>query len=172
MGRVIVVNQGQAELAQAFRQQLPTAIVESDFGWHLQSQDVICWLPADKSRVDVAVNDLVTMLDHSGVQPAKLVMKSVAGTADDAVPEQLQQWYGRDAQNVVMDHLYAIKMIDELEFPYTIVRSLPLTKHPVERPLITEGHQFTGDHSNLRRVAETLVRSTQLDEFTNQSIGI
>lgn len=172
MTRVIIVNQGQENLSQALNEQLPGATIKNDFNWQPRTQDVICWLPADKFRVDLAVNDLVTMLDKSGAKPAKLVMKSVAGTADDAGPEQWRAWYGQDAQNVVMDHLYSIKMIDELEFPYTIVRSLPLTERPVDRDLMEEGQPFQGQHSNLDQVAKILAQATQLNQFQNQSIGI
>lgn len=172
MSKVIIVNQEQDSLSRALSKQLPEAMIKNDFNWQPQDQDVICWLPADKSRVDLVVGDLVTMLDQNGVRPAKLVMKSVAGTADDAEPGQWQNWYGSDAQNVVMDHLYAIKMIDELEFPYTIVRSLPLTRQPVNRYPIEEGQPFQGSYSNLDQVANLLAQATQPDQYENQSVGI
>ena len=172
MSRIIIVNQGATNLCHAVQNRLPKAIVYTDFHWQPQSDDIICWLPDDECRVDLAVSDLVTMLDENGVQPAKIIMKSVAGTADDAETNQISEWYGEGGSTMVMDHLYAIKMIDELEFPYTIVRTLPLTTHKVHRQLMMEGKPFSGQTSNIEQVADVIAKATQLEWFKNQSIGI
>ncbi len=50
-------------------------------------------------------------------------MLSIAGTADDATNQQLQEWYGQQATQAVLAHQYAVKMIDEFELPYTIIRA-------------------------------------------------
>lgn len=172
MNRIIIVNQKADDLCQAVKEQLPHALEYTDFNWQLQAHDVICWIPNDNVRVDLAVNDLVVKLDNSTVQPAKIIMKSIAGTADDADNDQLAQWYGNSNQQLVMDHLYAIKMIDELEFPYTIVRSLPLTNDVVQRNLMLEGQLYDGNNSNIRQVAAVIAEATQLERFKNQSVGI
>ena len=99
-------------------------------------------------------------------------MRSIAGTADDATDDQLTRWYGEAGQNLVMDHLYAIKMIDELEFPYTIVRSLPLTNDDVQRSLMTEGRPYLGNYSNIQQVATIIAQAADPERFKNQSIGI
>lgn len=172
MKRIVIVNQGQPQLCQALLNQVPQATVKDDFTWAPATGDIICWLPGDKQRVDLEVAELVRQLDQNRVQPAKIVMKSVAGTADDASMDQLSDWYGEEARNLVMDHLYAIKMIDELEFPYTIVRSLPLTNESVDRHPLAEGEPFSGQQSNVDAVAQLLADAVELKKFQNQSIGI
>ena len=149
MNRIVIINQGQTE-----------------------PSDIICWLPADNSRVDLAVGDLVALLDHSAAQPAKIIMKSIAGTADDASDQQLTSWYGENAQQMVMDHLYAIKMIDELEYPYTVIRTLPLVEQPIDRSVMKEGQQFSGKNSSLQITSQLMKKAIMTDEFQNQSVGI
>ncbi len=172
MNRIVIINQGQTELCRALSQELDHCLVLDDFHWSLEPSDIICWLPADNSRVDLAVNDLVALLDHSAAQPAKIIMKSIAGTADDASDQQLTSWYGENAQQMVMDHLYAIKMIDELEYPYTIIRSLPLVDRPVDRSVMDEGQRFAGRNSSLQATSHLMKNVIMTDEFQNQSVGI
>lgn len=172
MNRIVIINQGQTELCRALSQELDHCLVLDDFQWSLEPSDIICWLPADNSRVDLTVADLVALLDRSATQPAKIIMKSIAGTADDASDQQLTSWYGKNAQQMVMDHLYAIKMIDELEYPYTIIRSLPLVEQPIDRSVMNEGQQFSGKNSSLQATSQLMKKAIMTDEFQNQSIGI
>lgn len=172
MNRIIIVNQRQDQLAKQVAHLLPQASIQEDFHWPVQDQDVICWLSNDNSRVDLTVNDLVTLLDQQHVRPAKIIMKSIVGTADDADDQQLINWYGAQARQLVADHLYAIKMIDELEFPYTIVRTLPLTSQPVHRQLCAEGQRMEGQQSNMQDVARVLAQACQPEQLKNVSVGI
>ncbi|EEU30241.1 hypothetical protein HMPREF0501_00619 [Limosilactobacillus coleohominis 101-4-CHN] len=172
MNRIVIINQGQTELCRSLSQKLDHCLILDSFQWSLEPSDIICWLPADNSRVDLAVTDLVDLLDRSSVQPAKIIMKSIAGTADDASDQQLTSWYGENAQQMVMDHLYAIKMIDELEYPYTIIRSLPLVEQPIDRLVMNEGQQFSGKNSSLRATSQLMKKAIMTDEFQNQSVGI
>lgn len=172
MNRIIIVNQKQDELTKKVAHLLPKPLIRQNFDWQPQLGDIICWLANDKLRVDQEVNEMVTMLDHWHVHPAKIVMKSVAGTADDATDQQLTKWYGADSRQLVADHLYAIKMIDELEFPYTIVRALPLTDQPVQRQLTAEGQPMVGQFSNIDDVAQVIAEACSPDQLKNVSIGI
>lgn len=172
MNRIMIVNQKQEVLAEKVAHLMPQAHIRQNFKWQPQSGDVICWLTNDKLRVDQEVNEMVTMLDHWHAHPAKIVMKSVAGTADDATKQQLTEWYGADGRQLVADHLYAIKMIDELEFPYTIVRTLPLTDQQVHRELTAEGQPMVGQFSNIDNVAQVIAKACSPDQFRNVSIGI
>ncbi|WP_295728714.1 saccharopine dehydrogenase related protein [uncultured Limosilactobacillus sp.] len=172
MGPIIIINQGQDGLCQALSQQLDHCKVLEEFPDSIDNLATLCWLPADHSRVDLSVEQLVHLLDQSPVTPAKIVMKSIVGTADDATDEQVKRWYGEKAQTLVLDHLYAIKMIDELEYPYTIVRTLPLTEHQINRSIIPEGQPFSGDQSNLDAVSRVIFQAIVTDDYRNQSIGI
>ncbi|WP_251545806.1 NAD(P)H-binding protein [Limosilactobacillus caecicola] len=171
MPQVTIVNQQSDRLCQLVNDKLPGVTLVNDFNQPFQG-GVLCWLPGAHVRVDEVVQDLVHLVDHSAQQPTKIVMNSIMGTADDATVEQLQAWYGEDFQNIVADHLYAIKMIDELELPYTIVRSLPLTTKSVDRPVMDEGQPVTGDWSNVAAVATTLAQACDLENYLNQSVGI
>lgn len=172
MNRIIIIDQRTDVLGKKVATLLPQALVKTDFQWQPHPKDVICWLADDNARVDVAVSDLVNLLDHWHIQPAKIVMKSIAGTADDASAQQLTAWYGQEASQHVADHLYAIKMIDELEFPYTIVRTLPLTNEPVNRQLLAEGQSMNGQFSNIDAVAKVIAQACHPDQLKNVSVGI
>lgn len=172
MNHTLIINQGQDQLCQVLSRQLDDCRVFDDFPASMQENDVICWLPADNSRVDLAVEQLVDLIDRNHVTPAKIIMKSIVGTADDAADDQLTQWYGQDFQKLVMDHLYAIKMIDELEYPYTIVRTLPLTNEVVDRSVSQEGELFTGEHSNVDAVSRVIAHAILTADYRNQSLGI
>ena len=172
MNRIIIINQGQDQLCQILSQQLNYCKVLDDFPASMQKDDGICWLPADNSRVDLAVEKLVNLIDHSHDAPAKIVMKSIVGTADDATDDQLTQWYGTNFQTLVMNHLYTIKMIDELEYPYTIIRTLPLTDEKVDRSVSQESEPFTGARSNVAAVSRVITQAILTDDYRNQSIGI
>lgn len=172
MARVIVINQGQNLLTKLVLKQLPQVILHTDFNWVPTEGDIICWLPADNLRVDLAVGRFAKMIDQAQVKPAKIIMKSIAGTADDASWEQLDKVYGKTSQNLVMDHLYAVKMIDELEFPYTIIRTLPLSETGIRRSVLAEGEKFSGQTSNYRSAAQLIVKATELNTYKNESVGI
>ena len=109
MNRIVLIGQRNDGLRERLLSFLPDAVVEPSFHFKLQSQDVLCWLPKPDDPVDQDVYDLVDLIDDSNVTPAKIVMLSIAGTADDATDEQLQKWYGKSALDMVLAHQYAIK---------------------------------------------------------------
>ncbi|MFR0609988.1 saccharopine dehydrogenase related protein [Limosilactobacillus mucosae] len=172
MNRIILIGQRNDGLSEYLLSLMPDAIVEPSFHFELQSQDVLCWLPQPDDPVDQDVYDLVDLIDDSNVQPAKIVMLSIAGTADDATNEQLQKWYGKPALDLVLGHQYAIKMIDELEFPYVIVRALPIVPRETALKIIDEGQMMTGQAVGLAQAAKVLKTALTTDQYRNQSVGI
>lgn len=160
---------GQSKLAQAVAQQLNT-VAQVGFN-HIKNDQVICWLPQINDPVDDQVQEIVNALDQAKVQPAKIVVWSPAGTADDAHPDQLRQWWGPDWRNIIAAYLYMVKMIDELEYPYTVVRSVPIAEKAPAGKLVAEGQLMTGQSVNLQMVADTLSKACQ-GQFTNESIGV
>lgn len=162
---------GQSKLAQTVARKLDTALV-TDFA-HLSIHDgqVVCWLPAIDDPVDEQVQAIVNVIDHARTQPAKIVVWSPAGTADDAHPEQLQQWWGQNWQSIIAAYLYMVKMIDELEYPYTVVRSLPIVEHGAAGKLTNEEELMTGESVSAQAVADTIVQACR-GKFTNESIGV
>lgn len=172
MNRIVLIGRRNDGLREHLLSLLPDAVVEPSFHFKLQSQDVLCWLPKPDDPVDQDVYDLVDLIDDSNVTPAKIVMLSIAGTADDATDGQLQKWYGKSALDMVLAHQYAIKMIDELEFPYVIVRALPIVPRETALKIIGEGQPLTGQAVGLAQAANVLKMALTTDQYRNQSVGI
>lgn len=99
-------------------------------------------------------------------------MLSIPGTADDASLEQVEKWYGKKARSLIMMHQYAIKMIDELELPYTIVRIPPLTTDETSAKIIAEGQPMTGGKLGIDQLVAVLQSIFDTERYRNQSIGI
>ena len=85
---------------------------------------------------------------------------------------RLQQWWGSDYQNLVLDYQYAIKMIDELELPYTIVRTTPIVINATTAVISNEGTGINGDRIGQSQLAEVLSEACQPNRYLNQTIGI
>lgn len=172
MTRIVIVSHRRDRLARLLMENVYSAVVSSNFDLDLENGDIICWLPLVNEPVDDEVQKLAQLVDRSLFPPRKIVMLSMAGTADDAAPEQLQRWYGRKAQQFVWAHQYAIKMIDELELPYVIVRTLPLTRGTQPVQIVDEGQKMDGQtvtDEQLARVLQTALTTTHYD---NHSIGV
>ena len=91
---------------------------------------------------------------------------------DDATNQQLQEWYGQQATQAVLAHQYAVKMIDEFELPYTIIRALPITNEETSLKVVSEGNPLEGKEIGLGQVAQIIEQAVTTDDFRNQSIGI
>lgn len=172
MGRIVLVSQRHDQLVATIMKNVPDAVAATNFKIELQAGDVLCWLPTTTEFVDDEVQELASLIDRSLFLPAKIVMLSVAGTADDADEQQLKIWYGKQAMQVVLAHQYAIKMIDEFELPYTIIRALPLTDEETAVHLVNEGQPLNGEKVGVKQVAKVIERAVTTDNFQNQSIGI
>lgn len=166
-----IINQGAPALAAAVAVALPDATLTNNFNGQLIVDQSLIWLPDPRGPVDQQVADLVALVDRSAIPPAKLVMWSVPGTADDAEPAAVAPWFGTRGSDLVLAHLYAVKMIDELEDPYTIVRTPPLTTGSAGR-LVGEGHPVSGAAVGIDLVARTLARAARPATYRNQSLGI
>lgn len=55
--------------------------------------------PEINAPVDEEVQALAAQIDQAVFTPQKIVMLSMVGTADDATPEQVQRWYGKERRN-------------------------------------------------------------------------
>ena len=99
-------------------------------------------------------------------------MLSIPGTADDASLEQVEKWYGKDARSMIMMHQYAVKMIDEFEIPYTIVRIPPLMLTNTSVSVIGEGQPMTGNKLGINQLVSIFQTVLETNRYLNQSIGI
>lgn len=172
MSRVVIVEHRQDRLASGIMKLADDAVVATNFKQELQADDVLCWLPLPSEPVDDEVQELVAMIDHNLFPPAKIVMLSIPGTADDASTDQVKTWFGKQGPQWVMAHQYAIKMIDELELPYTIIRSVPLIDQPTHSRVLAEGQPMMGDHVGMDQLIQLLMTTLTTDRYRNQSIGL
>lgn len=172
MGRVVLIENRNDDLAARILKKMPDAVVSTNFKIQLQSGDVLCWLPMAKEYVDDEVLQLADLIDKSIFQPVKIIMLSIPGTADDASTEQVEKWYGKDARSMIMMHQYAVKMIDEFEIPYTVVRIPPLVDAETAAEVLAEGQSMTGGKLGLNQLVENMQRVIETDRYLNQSIGI
>lgn len=172
MARIVLVGKRNDDLIKQVQALLPTAIYEPSFHFKLQAQDVICWLPMPSDLVDQDVYELVSLIDDTEIDPRKIVMLSIPGTADDATNDDLKRWYGKKAPEMALAHQYAIKMIDELEFPYVIIRALPIVSRETDLKIVSEGQQLTGEAVGEAQVAQVIKTALTTDQYRNQSIGL
>jgi hypothetical protein len=146
--------------------------VSTNFKAQFRAGDVLCWLPLPNDYVDDEVQELATLIDKSIFLPTKIIMLSIPGTADDASLEQVEKWYGKNARSMIMSHQYAIKMIDEFEIPYTIIRIPPLVTDDTSAKIIAEGQQMSGDQLGINQLIPVLQTAIETNHYLNQSIGI
>lgn len=172
MSRVVMIEHRHDRLASEIMKIADDAVVATNFKVDLHAGDLLCWLPLPGEPVDDQVQDLVTLIDQSVFLPQKIVMLSIAGTADDADSEQVKTWFGQQGPQWVMAHQYAIKMIDELELPYTIIRTLPLTDATTQSRLVAEGQPMIGDQVGIDQLVHLLSQILLTDRYRNQSIGL
>ena len=122
---------------------------------------VLGWLP-DFSAPDLGVRNLVAAVDANPVAPQKIVMLSPAGIS----------WYGANAPTLLGDALYAVKMVDELELPYTVIRTLPVVRQGGGQKLSPEGEPMQGQATNQAALAHLFGTALQTAQYQNQSIGL
>lgn len=172
MTRIVIVSHRHDRLARLLMENTYSAVVASSFAVDFQAGDLLCWLPTVNEPVDDEVQDLAAAIDRAVFAPQKIVMLSIAGTADDASPDQVKHWYGKHAQQAVWAHQYAVKMIDELELPYVVVRSLPLVEGNGPLQIVDEGQAMTGEHVGDQALAAVLQTALTTPRYDNHSIGV
>ena len=95
MGRIVFISHRHDDLVPTIIKRVPEAVALTSFKFEIQRGDVLCWLPTVNEYVDDEVQELAELIDRSLFLPSKIVMLSIAGTADDATNQQLQEWYGQ-----------------------------------------------------------------------------
>lgn len=173
MPQVIVVSSTQTQIVNSLKSLLPNIVTRQSFPGKLMQPTTVCWLPDLHDHVDNQVQELVDMVDASPVKPLKIVMLSMVGTADDVTTEQLRNLYGKEAVNLQYAFLYAIKMVDELELPYTIVRTLPLIDNKqLTSRVLAEGQEIVGKQTKISDLTKVIVKAIQLNSYLNQSVAV
>lgn len=132
---------------------------------------VLVWLP-EAATVDSDVFDLVAALDQHSINPQKIVMLAVAGINDEVEPTKLQQRFGAQYKDTVLAYQYAVKMIDELELPYTVIRAVKAVPEPTTSVVSNEGQPVLGTRISRRKLSLLITETVLTDQYLNQSIGI
>ena len=172
MARIVVISRRHDRLARLIMENSYAAVAANNFDVELEAGDILCWLPQAGAPVDDEVQQLADLVDRSLFPPQKIVMLSIAGTADDADEAQLKHWYGKRAMQEVWAHQYAIKMIDELELPYVVVRALPLGEGAAHTQIVDEGQPLSGENISEEQLATVLETALTTGKFDNHSIGV
>lgn len=168
-----IVNQHQDQLTAALKDRLAPApvAVYPQFAHELPDHAILCWLAPLQAPVDELVMGLVQLVD-AGKAPAKIVMLAAAGICDDVDQAGLTQLYGDDYDNLVFAHQYAVKMVDELEIPYTIIRVPQIVDQPGKATLTAENQPLASLQVSQDQLVATLASTMTTDRLVNQSVGL
>ena len=168
-----IVNQHEDQLTAALKKELAPAPVAiyPQFSRQLPLAATLCWLAPRKAPVDELVMGLVQLVDD-GHAPAKMVMLAAAGICNDVDEAGLRQLYGDDYQDLLFAHQYAVKMVDELEIPYTVIRVPRLTDVISPSVITPENQPVASLQLNRDQLVKTIARAMTTDQLVNQSIGL
>lgn len=172
MGKTIIVANRHDGMTAAIMKKVPDAIVSPNFDVEIGQGDTLCWLPLPGDPVDEEVQELAYLIDRSVFLPTKIIMLSLPGTADDINEDELVEWYGKKAIGWLMAHQYAIKMIDEFEIPYTIIRTPLIVDHETTVEVVGEGEAFPGREIGLPQLVNLMTDTIESQRYRNRSIGI
>lgn len=172
-GPFAIVNQHQDQLTTALKNRLAPAPVAiyPQFAQQLPDQSVLCWLAPLQAPVDELVMGLVQLVD-AGKAPVKIVMLAAAGICDDVDQNGLQQLYGDDYDDLVLAHQYAVKMVDELKIPYTVIRVPQIIARPGTAVLTAENQPLASLAVSQDQLVTTLATAMTTDRLINQSVGL
>ena len=168
-----IVNQHDDQLTASLKNELAPApvAVYPQFSRQLPASSVLCWLAPRQAPVDELVMGLVQLVD-AGRAPSRIVMLAAAGICDDVAADGLRQLYGDGYQDLLFAHQYAVKMVDELEIPYTVIRVPRLTNLASPSMITPENQPLASLQLSRDQLVKTIARAMTTDQLVNQSIGL
>lgn len=137
----------------------------------LVNTNIICfWL--NQFDADLAMEALIAALDQVNPPIEQFVVLSVAGIDDelttDAVYENID-----DVKEYLNQQRYAVKLVDEYELPYTVLRPVKIVDHTVgDLDVIDEGRPMPFGEVSTDSIAKTAAKVVKYQQFINQSIGL
>ncbi|CUS25550.1 hypothetical protein FC70_GL001061 [Paucilactobacillus oligofermentans DSM 15707 = LMG 22743] len=170
MNHVLVVNQMNNDLAAMTVDKFEDYDLDNVFS-KLKNDDILLWL-SNSSNVESQVFKLIDVIDDQNLKLKKMVMLVIAGVNGEIMIDQQEKLWGPDFENLILDSQYAIKMIDELEMPYIIVRIPIVVNEETAVEISNEGSQFKGNQIGLHQLADVVVEACLTDHYLNQSIGV
>ncbi|WP_407889951.1 NAD(P)-binding oxidoreductase [Levilactobacillus sp. N40-8-2] len=122
--------------------------------------------------VDLAFEALFDAQYHQQLQLTRFVMLSTAGV-DQEVTGELDYPGITDVKEYLNQQRYAAKLVDEAEFPYTILRPVTLTTDPETTPkIIKEGAVVPAGHVSRETVATVASQIVINGGYDYQSLAI
>jgi uncharacterized protein YbjT (DUF2867 family) len=122
--------------------------------------------------VDLAFEALFDAQYHQRLQLTRFVMLSTAGV-DQEVTGELDYPGITDVKEYLNQQRYAAKLVDEAEFPYTILRPITLTDDPATTPkIIKEGEAVPAGYVSRETVATVATQIVINGGYDYQSLAI
>lgn len=122
--------------------------------------------------VDLAFEALFDAQYHQQLPLTRFVMLSTAGV-DNEVTGDLDFTGIADVKEYLNQQRYAAKLVDEAEFPYTILRPVTLTTAPATAPqIIAEGAAVPAGHVSRETVATVATSILIKGGYDYQSLAI
>jgi len=122
--------------------------------------------------VDLAFEALFDAQYHQRLQLTRFVMLSTAGV-DQEVTGDLTYPGIDNVKEYLNQQRYAAKLVDEAEFPYTILRPVTLTAEAGTKPqIIKEGEPVPAGNVSRETVAQVAVDLLQNGGYDYQSLAI
>lgn len=160
-----------AELAAQITELQGDLTKEATYGPALQDQPVIFSALAGMD-VDLAFEALFDAQYHQRLQLTRFVMLSTAGV-DQEVTGTLTYPGITDVKEYLNQQRYAAKLVDEAEFPYTILRPVTLTDAAGTTPkIIKEGSPVPAGTVSRETVVQVAVDLLQNGGADYQSLAI
>ncbi|TPR26321.1 NAD(P)-dependent oxidoreductase [Apilactobacillus micheneri] len=122
--------------------------------------------------VDLNFEALFSALDEVNPPLEQFVMLSTAGI-DNELNEKVTYNNVDNAKEYLNEQRYAVKLVDEYEVPYTVLRPVEMTqKNNGKLKIIDEGKSMDYGKVSFDNVANVAYNVVVKKEFINQSIGL
>lgn len=181
--QLVAQNTGAVRLLHDKAESLPTDLADSvteftgDLTQEATYQEVLQDQPTVFSAltgmdVDLAFEALFDAQYHQQLPLTRFVMLSTAGV-DNEVTGDLDFTGIADVKEYLNQQRYAAKLVDEAEFPYTILRPVTLTATPATEPqIIAEGATVPAGHVSRETVATVATSILVKGGYDYQSLAI
>lgn len=181
--QLVAQNMGTVRLLHDKAETLPADLADSvteftgDLTQETTYQEVLQDQPTIFSAltgmdVDLAFEALFDAQYHQQLPLTRFVMLSTAGV-DNEVTGDLDFTGIVDVKEYLNQQRYAAKLVDEAEFPYTILRPVTLTTAPATAPqIIAEGAAVPAGHVSRETVATVATSILIKGGYDYQSLAI
>ncbi len=122
--------------------------------------------------VDLQIGAVIQALDRVNPPLEQFIMLSTAGI-DNELTEEVTYPDVDNNKEYLNQQRYAVKLVDEYEIPYTILRPVEIVDEQTgELDVIDEGISMQYGRVSADNVANTAVKVVEYQQFINQSIGL